>query len=83
MKLILAEEGNMDQIRTVSDMFVALQKEIEDAKNGVLQLDTARVVLKGRQLQLKAAEINLQFARLNRVTKKEGELNLLTGKKEE
>lgn len=69
-----------DQIKTVSDMFRAIQAEIDDVKNGKLPLDTARVVQRGRSLQLKAAELNLQFMRVDKRQRENGkEYNLLTG----
>lgn len=69
-----------DQIQTVSDMFKALEQEIQDVKDGKLPLDTARVVQRGRSLQLKTAELNLQFQRINKAERKNGrEFNLLTG----
>jgi hypothetical protein len=69
-----------DQIQTVGDMFRALEQEIKDVKAGSLPLDTARVVQRGRSLQLKAAELNLQFLRINKSQRAGNrEFNMLTG----
>lgn len=69
-----------DQIQTVGDMFRALEQEIRDVKDGKLPLDTARVVQRGRYLQLKTAELNLMNKRISRAQHGEGkEMNLLTG----
>jgi hypothetical protein len=74
-----------DQIRTVSDMVKAIQDEIDNLKTGALPADTARTVFRGRALQLKAAELNLQYQRINRQAQKPKEpreLNLLNGNME-
>lgn len=74
-----------DQIRTVSDMVRALQEEIDNLKTGALPADTARTVFRGRALQLKAAELNLAYQRINRQAQKPKEpreLNLLNGNME-
>jgi|HubBroStandDraft_2_1064218.scaffolds.fasta_scaffold265137_1 hypothetical protein len=69
-----------DQIQTVGDMFRALEAEIRDVKAGNLPLDTARVVQRGRSLQLKAAELNLQFMRVTKAQRTgTREFNMLTG----
>lgn len=69
-----------DSIKTVSDMFRAIEQEIADVKAGTLPLDTARVVQRGRSLQLKTAELNLQFQRINKSERRgDKEFNLLTG----
>jgi hypothetical protein len=70
-----------NQIETVRDMMSAIQEEIEQAKSGVLPVDTARVVFRGRALQLQTAQLNLQYQRLNRAPKNTNgkELNLITG----
>jgi hypothetical protein len=77
-------EGNRingnDRIKTVADMFRAIQEEIDAVKSGNLPLDTARVVQRGRALQLKAAELNLNFLRVSRAERSgKRELNILTG----
>lgn len=64
-------------IKTVNDMMLALQGEIEDVKNGKLPESQARVVSTFRRHQLKLAELNLQFQRMNRGKKPETELLLL------
>ena len=70
-----------DQIKTVSDMFKAIQDEIDAVKGGDLPLDTARTVFRARALQINLAALNLQFQRINRaVNRKDTEVNLLTGK---
>ena len=72
-----------DQIQTVADMFRAIENEINSVKDGTLPLDTARVVQRGRALQLKCAELNLQFQRVNRSLRTPAkELNLLTGREQ-
>lgn len=69
-----------DSIQTVGDMFRALEQEIKDVKDGKLPLETARVVQRGRSLQLKTAELSIQFQRMNKAERKQGkEFNLLTG----
>lgn len=55
-----------DQIETVSDMMNALQSEIESIKNGDLPESKARIVGRYRGLQLRTAELQLQYARLAR-----------------
>ncbi len=55
-----------DQIKTVSSMMKALQEEIEAVKAGTLSESAARIVFKGRGLQLKTAELNLQFQRMHK-----------------
>lgn len=69
------------QVETVRDMMTALEQEIADAKSGNLPLETARVVLKARDLQLKAAQLNIAHARLHRHQQKVRGIdrNLLTG----
>jgi hypothetical protein len=68
-----------DNIQTVSDMFRAIEEEIQAVKKGDLPLDTARVVQRGRALQLKTAELNIQYMRVNRAQRNGKEFNLLTG----
>ena len=73
-------ESKSNEIRTVSDMFKAIQDEIDSVKAGQLPLDTARVVQRGRALQIKAAELNLSFMRLNKAERtRNREYSLLTG----
>lgn len=65
---------------TVSAMFHKLEEEIQAVKDGNLPLDTARVVQRGRALQLKTAELNIQYARMNKAERNRNrEVNLLTG----
>lgn len=74
------ELSQTTEIKTVGDMFRAIEQEISDVKSGSLPLDTARVVQRGRSLQLKAAELNIQFQRMNKAERKNGrEFNLMTG----
>lgn len=68
-----------DTIKTVSDMFRAIEEEIKAVKDGQLPLDTARVVQRGRALQLKTAELNIQYMRVNKAQRNGKEFNLLTG----
>ena len=56
----------MNQIETVSDMMKALQTEIEEIKSGAIEESKARVIRGYRALQLKTAELNLQYLRLLR-----------------
>ncbi len=56
----------MEQIRSVSDMMRSLQQEILAVKAGKLSESAARVVFRGRALQLKTAELSLQYARQRR-----------------
>lgn len=55
-----------DQIVTVSDMMDSLQEEIAQIKNGDLSESKARIVGRYRGLQLRTAELQLQYARLAR-----------------
>lgn len=72
---------SIKQIETVRDMMLALEQEIADVKTGKTPLETARIVLKGRDLQLKAAQLNIAHARLQRHQQrvKGIDRNLLTG----
>jgi hypothetical protein len=47
-----------DQITTAGDVWRAMERDIEDIKNGKLPLDTAldRVAQRGRYLELKVKE---------------------------
>lgn len=56
----------MNQINTVGDMLTTLQDEIDDLKQDRLTESKARLVAKFRQLQLKTAEIAIQYARMLR-----------------
>jgi len=77
----IKKDEKKDSITTVSDMFRAIQEEIDSIKNGALTHDTARLVFRGRDLQIKTAELNLKFARVNRAMRRpDEELNVLTGK---
>ena len=59
----------MNQINTISDLMDAIQADTEAVKSGVLDEKTGRVVLSGRRLQVKVAEIVLQA---HRITRKNG-----------
>lgn len=67
----------MDQIKSTSDMMLSLQDEINAVKNGTLTESQARVVFRGRALQLKTAELNIQYQRLHRGRKPEMEMPLI------
>lgn len=69
-------------ISTVSDMMLALQEEIDAVKSGTLDESKARIVLKGRGLQLKTAELQLQYARLTKGRVPDPELKLINVKAE-
>lgn len=71
-----------NKIKTVSDMMMALQQEIEDVKSGTLDESKARIVLKGRALQLKTAELQLQHARMVKGKIPGPELKLISGAEE-
>lgn len=73
----------MAQIDTVSDMMRALEEEIESVKKGAITESAARVVSRFRALQLKTAELNLQFLRLNRGKDGAKEFKLISGGKHE
>lgn len=69
-----------DQINTTADMLAALQTEIDEVKAGTLEPEKARLVLRGRKLQLDVAALNLQYHRLNRNSKPSSNgVGLLTG----
>lgn len=71
-----------DQITTMSDLMTAVQQEINDVKNGTLAESAARIVRGMRALQLKMAELGLQYARMMRGQKITG-VPLLPGVTEE
>lgn len=68
---------------SVSEMMVALQNEIDGVKDGTLEESKARIVLKGRGLQLKLAELQLQYARLTKGRIPDPELKLINKGKTE
>jgi len=70
-----------DTVKTVSDMMRELQAEIEAVKNGKLDESKARVVARFRGLQLKTAELNLQFQRLTKGRLPQTEMPLLQAPK--
>jgi hypothetical protein len=72
-----------EQIESVADMMKAIQAEIVAVKAGKLSEAAARVVFRGRALQLKTAELSLQYARLRRGLQPEKQVLLLSnnGKK--
>lgn len=57
---------------------LALEAEIESVKSGALDESKARIVLKGRALQLKTAELQLQYARLRKGRVPDPELKLIS-----
>lgn len=73
------------QIETVRDMMSALQDEIEQVKAGTIQPQVGSLVLRGRALQIKTAQLNLQYIRLQRESeggskkKHPKDFNLLSG----
>lgn len=69
-----------NSINTVSDMMLSLQAEIDAVKDGTLDESKARIVLKGRGLQLKTAELQLQYARLTKGRVPDPELRLINTK---
>ena len=54
----------MEQLRTANDMLRALQGDIHAVKTGKMTESVGRVVLRGRSLQLRTAELNLKYQRL-------------------
>ena len=72
-------EYKMEQIRTTNDLLRAVQAEIHAAKTGKLSEPLARVVFRGRALQIKMAEINLRYLSLvlRRGLQPKGEMLLL------
>jgi hypothetical protein len=65
---------------SVSAMMHALQSEINDSKSGAMPESTARIVLKGRALQIELAKLQLQYARLNKGRQPDSELQLIAAK---
>lgn len=65
----------MTQLENIGDLMKAIQEDTEAAKSGAMEVNTARVVMRGRGLQVKLAEVVLQAARL---TKKNGAALQLT-----
>jgi len=53
-----------DTLDTISEMMRQLQQEINEVKTGVLTDATARNVARIRGLQMKGAELQIQYARL-------------------
>ncbi len=53
-------------VKTTADMMASLQSDIEDVRNGKISESLARVVFTGRKLQIKTAELQLQYRRLVR-----------------
>lgn len=70
-------------IETVSDMMAALQQEILDIKSGALDESKARVVSRFRGHQLKTAELQLQYARMNKGRIPDPEMRLIQQAKTE
>ncbi len=68
-----------DPINTVGDMLSILQGEIEDLKADTLTESKARIIAKFRSLQLKTAEIAIQYNRMMRAKKIGGENMPLLG----
>lgn len=55
---------NNVKVRTVSDLMVSLEDEIAAIKDGTLKDSTARLVLRGRAIQMQAVGMYLQAARI-------------------
>jgi hypothetical protein len=66
------------KIQTISDMMETLQQEIEDIKSGALDDAKARHVGRFRGMQLKTAELSLQYARLHKGRVPDPEMKLIT-----
>lgn len=64
---------------SISDMMLALQMEIDGVKDGSLEESKARIVLKGRGLQLQLAALQLQYARLVKGRVPDPEMKLVRG----
>ena len=67
----------MEQIKSVNDLMASLQEEILAVKIGKLSESAARVMFRGRALQLKTVELSLQHARLRRSLQPEQSVLLL------
>ena len=65
-KKLTNERMTMEQIKSIGDMLRSMQGEILDLKAGKLSESAGRVISRFRALQLKAAELSLQYARLDR-----------------
>jgi hypothetical protein len=67
----------MSQLENIGDLMRAIQEDTEAVKSGAIETKTAQVVMRGRSLQVKLAEVVLQAARL---TKSNGaSLKLIAG----
>lgn len=55
-----------ESVRDIAAMIMTLETEIQESKNGQMNIETARVVTRLRGLQLQAASLNLQYQRMNR-----------------
>lgn len=58
--------ADVPQIRTVADFMKALEEEVRQIKNGEMELGTARVIAKYRNLEIQAAQLNIHYQRLLR-----------------
>ena len=56
-------------VKTTGDMMASLQADIDAVRNGKISESLARVVFTGRKLQIKTAELQLQYRRLTRSRK--------------
>jgi len=72
---------NPEQIETVRGLMQGIQQELEQVKNGEMSPELARLVLQIRKQQINVAQLQLQYARLNRNKLKSGakDRNLITG----
>ena len=68
-----------DQIKHISDMMTALSKTIDDVQSGAVTESQARLIFKGRDLQLKTAALNIQFQRMEKGKKPMREMKLVEG----
>lgn len=66
-----------EKLQTVSDMMQALQSEIADIKSGNLDDSKARLVARFRGLQLKNAELQIQYSRLFKGRTPDPEMKLI------
>lgn len=57
------------QMKSVADMIAELESDIAAVKAGTMTESLTRVVFTGRKLQIKTAELQLQYKRLTRSRK--------------
>lgn len=76
-KKTAAPKKVVKEFRTVNDLLLEIEGEIEGVKSGELNESKARVVAKNRQLQLQGFQLILQAARIE--TRFRGELGKRIG----